>query len=170
MVAPHLIYSIVDDKCWDSCPDGTVFDTTACVACHFSCKTCTGTTDTTCSDCSSADNRNAPPVGGKCLCKTGFVENNVKVCPTCSSFMPNCLECDFTDNCLVCSGTFVFNTVTKQCECPTTPTSVVTKYLVPVSQVCASYPGCLEAKTLINPILCKTCDTANFFTLNTSNE
>ncbi len=39
-----VLYSLVDNLCWDTCPAGQVKLTGVnnCVACHYSCQTCTG--------------------------------------------------------------------------------------------------------------------------------
>jgi len=113
------LYSLVDTLCYDTCPGGQIKDLTnnICLACHYSCQTCTGTSSTDCSACDGGTNfRSLNSATHTCPCQGGYVENNVAKCALCSVFMQNCATCSSQTVCTSCTSiAFVFNPTTGAC-------------------------------------------------------
>lgn len=72
-----------------------------CVACHPSCKTCSGPAFNQCLSCPSSSNRVSTPSSFQCPCLANFYDNNVTVCVACN---PSCKTCNGTNSnqCLTC--------------------------------------------------------------------
>ena len=71
------LYSLVDNLCYAACTEPGQYAITAanpdvCGKCHYSCSTCSGSTDTTCSSCNSTINHRFLN-GTKCNCSPGYV-------------------------------------------------------------------------------------------------
>ena len=134
--------------CTTTCPAGyypnsAVPNTYTCLACNYSCGTCT--TPTACNTCSASSNRVL--TSGQCVPASGFYDNStinavpcvspcvtctsVSVCITCvtgyylsgTSCMPcsnsiaNCTDCDITGiTCSDCQLGYIYNTTTNICD------------------------------------------------------
>ena len=62
-------YSVVDNKCWDTCPtlEGQYLKGTVCLPCHYSCETCDNGTFSDCLTCNSSHFRDNV-VNKTCFC------------------------------------------------------------------------------------------------------
>ncbi|XP_053319728.1 proprotein convertase subtilisin/kexin type 5-like [Spea bombifrons] len=97
------LYLLFNGTCKATCPDGYYddLDDGKCIPCHYSCETCSGTSE---DDCETCPSDNAKLYQGRCLtdCPTGTYYNSVlrecqechRTCATCSGPQPtDCIQC-----------------------------------------------------------------------------
>lgn len=93
-----------------------------CVACHPSCRTCSGPLATDCTSCldsATSFRINNVAIGGNCPCQANYYHNAVPICAACH---PSCLTCslgNLSTQCDSCDTTWNRNTVGSTCPCNT---------------------------------------------------
>lgn len=136
------------DECYASCgfSDRPVTNgpKSICVACHYSCLTCTGVSSSDCSSCSSENNRTAS--GSQCPCSAGYVDVGEASCSPCWKQILGCFACTTTTSCTSCRSGFVGTT---SCVC--------LSGLI-VSGFCSSIYGCTAISNITGTPLCTACD------------
>jgi hypothetical protein len=80
--APNIYYRDVDQLCYAICPShtfGTVINSTSlCIACHYSCPSCSNASSSACLTCDSTMYRSI--VNNTCPCILDYVDIGVPVC------------------------------------------------------------------------------------------
>ena len=93
------------------CINGTFWNAAAkaCVACHYSCLTCSNSSDSGCLSC----NNTANLTSGKCLCAANANMYTDGSCRTCTAL---CDKCSIDGKCIVCKAGALLNLLGK-CVC-----------------------------------------------------
>lgn len=144
-----------NDACFASCSafsDRPVADNVnmMCLACHYSCLTCSGTI-TNCLTCSASMNRHIS--GTTCPCDSGYADSGVSQCVLCSDLMVGCLTCSSSSTCTSCRSGF---TGAASCSCSTG--SIVSGY-------CNSVYGCTSISEITGSPLCTSCNESLYVAL-----
>ena len=99
--SPYTLFNQVDFLCYNLCPAGTylVSADSLCVACHYSCATCT--TGTSCVTCPT--NKVLDPNTNFCVCIDYYYELN-QVCVACHYSCQKCVYSGQYYNCIKCDA------------------------------------------------------------------
>lgn len=132
-------YDQLTYACVSSCPTSSFINSgySLCVLCSFKCQSCTVNLPDSCLQCNATCNRQGP-TSNTCTCKSGFVENNEAICPTCDTFLPGCTNCISKTVCTACKSPYTLDNSTSTCVCKPT-------YYLVNNVYCLKFPGCTQA-------------------------
>lgn len=127
--------------------------TNTCVACDYSCYSCTDVTNTSCTVCASADFRTLNLNDFSCPCNSNYQDVGVSTCQQiiCYNY---CTACSSNNYCIGC--------VTNSYRTLSNGTCVCQSYTIDMSSIgftnCqACYPTCLTCTTMFSITSCSTC-------------
>lgn len=172
-----LILTLLVSAYSAACPSYKYWDTgsSSCLACGYSCFTCTSSTD--CTSCDTANDFRTLYNGKACLCQTGYYDDKVStVCKTCTSRIVNCADCFYNSTysagdaavgalqygCFSCRSGFILqsNACAAYVTCP------AGRGANSVTNVCEACPTGCSICTLSNA--CTTCNAAANYFLNST--
>jgi cysteine-rich repeat protein len=126
-----------------------------CVACHYSCLTCSSNSASNCLTCNSSNFRHmVSPSPTTCNCMTNYVSSGGAMCNLCSAYMTGCLTCSSTSTCSSCIPGY---TGSSSCTCSTG--SIVSGY-------CNTVYGCITISDINGTQTCTTCNSTLLVELN----